>query len=195
MPDTDYCLAAGEPLIVPEPLVKADSPERAKVMAGYHASLLECIHIINTRTNEPLGTCLPDLIHAASGIADLLDDSVNSILSLYHDARSHPFCCCPPPAKYASRDFRPPPPERRVVNYHNPLERTLQVAALNRSLLYCISEITRRKNDRLRNYLDDLIDIAWEIALTLSHCVEENMGSDDLVPVICSECRGEIIRG
>lgn len=111
------------------------------------------------------------------------------------DAQMHPHCRCPPAEGHVIRRVTPPPPERQTVCYHNSPERTLEVVTLNRSLLFCIAEISRRQGDCLRPYFNDLIGIARDMALTLSHCVEENMGSDDRVPRICNTCRGEIIRG
>ncbi|WMY72520.1 hypothetical protein RHD99_13600 [Buttiauxella selenatireducens] len=80
------------------------------------------------------------------------------------------------------------------MRYHNTAIRTLQVATLNSSLMFCIKDISQREEDHLKVYLDDLTDIAWDIALTLSACVEDSLGDDDSMPTICSARRGEISR-
>ncbi|MGR7122041.1 hypothetical protein [Klebsiella aerogenes] len=54
MHGTDDCLVARGSVIMPEPMVRTESPGRTRVVAEYHISLLECTHILNQRSNESL---------------------------------------------------------------------------------------------------------------------------------------------
>ena len=175
---------------VPVPLVMVESPDTTQQLARYHSSLLEVIHLLSEREGEELAACIPDLISIARETAQIINRSVTAILTCYEEAERNGICQCPPVAERG-----PHPGGRPGIEYHDTPARTRQVAALSVTLMRCIDVIARREDDQLKVYLDDLIDVAWEMSLALKGCTEATLGENERCPDICGWCRGECGRG
>ena len=175
---------------VPVPLIVSDSPERARLIVGYHNTLLEVIHLIGERVDEELQVCIPDLLSITHELAQILQRGVEGILGIYDDVAAHGPCCCPSLQERKAHPERAGQEEAGTTYIDTPA-RTRQVASLSVSLMHCVNEISRREEDELKTYLSDLIDVAWEISLTLRGCTEATLGDDEDLPAICHRCRGE----
>lgn len=173
-----------------EPLVVCDSPERCQVISAMYSNLLESIQIIGQREEDILKLCLPDLIRIADEIMDALNESVRLHVAECDEAANNPPCQCASPGERRGPRRAAAYPVRAEVQYLTSPVRTRYLSELSASLMHCIAVISRRKQDGLKDFLDDLIGIALEIALVLKGDIEETLG-EDTRPEICDWCRGK----
>ena len=173
-----------------EPLVVCDSPERCQAVSAMYSNLLESIQIIGQREGETLKSSLPDLIRIADEIMDALNESVRLHVAECDEAANNPPCQCPPPGERQGPRRVAAYPVRAEVQYLTSPVRTRYLSELSASLMHCIAVISRRKQDDLKDFLDDLIGIALEIALVLKGDVQETL-DEATCPEICDWCRGK----
>ncbi|MGR7482720.1 hypothetical protein ACU60U_19910 [Klebsiella aerogenes] len=169
--------------IFPDPLVTIETPVRAIRATEFISTLLECVHILNLRGDDPLKAYVPVLLSVACEVSDVLDKCVKGFLADQRKASENPPCRC-------SRLEKKITCEREGPVFENTPERTEQVAGYNRLIMGFVDEISRRSEEKMKVHLDTLAEVAWEISLALGDCTRENF-SDDFSPMICQRCGGE----